>query len=70
MLITAETRDFEGSKPSAHTDDEAPGSIPARYRDRMGGINLERVRRDQRRARLQVVRGLIRHLSQLRNRGQ
>lgn len=35
-------------------------SIPARYRDGAGGINIEQVERDQRRARQEFVRSLFR----------
>lgn len=35
-----------------------PESIPRRYRDGRGGINLERVRQDQRRARRDLVRAV------------
>ncbi|MEQ5837163.1 hypothetical protein [Marinobacter sp. NFXS9] len=37
-------------------------SISPRYRDGLGGIDLERVKRDQRRARREVFRALIRRL--------
>lgn len=37
-------------------------AIPARYRNARGGVNLEQVRRDQRRARRDALRALVRHL--------
>lgn len=37
-------------------------SISPRYRDGLGGIDLERVKQDQRRARREVFRALIRRL--------
>ncbi|MCG2581985.1 MAG: hypothetical protein KA296_14025 [Marinobacter sp.] len=65
MLISQEMTYFHGSNPIALRDnddvsDRLPGSsIPPRYRDGMGGINLEQVRRDQRRARREFVRAMI-----------
>jgi len=76
MLIPAEKTYLRGGNPLAFRDnDDAPGrapsdapksNIPPRYRDRMGGINLEQVRRDQRRARREFVRAIIRSLEKLR----
>ncbi|PCC97981.1 hypothetical protein EAO82_04565 [Halopseudomonas pelagia] len=40
-------------------------SIPARYQDGRGGIDLEQVRRDQREARRQVLQWVIRRLRRL-----
>ena len=37
-------------------------TIPRRYRDGRGGINLDRVRQDQCRARQQSIRALVRWL--------
>lgn len=40
-------------------------SIPARYRDGRGGINLEQVRRDQLRARQEWLRAVVRSMKAL-----
>ncbi|MBL3558217.1 MULTISPECIES: hypothetical protein [Marinobacter] len=72
MLISEEMKYFHGSNPLAlrdnddasgpKTGDSCEGSIPARYRSRMGGINLEQVKRDQRRARTELVQAIIHRL--------
>lgn len=49
-------------------DDSLSGAIPRRYRDGLGGINIEQVRQDQRQARREVVRGMARRLLELRRR--
>ncbi|WP_144244124.1 hypothetical protein [Nitrincola sp. A-D6] len=49
----------------ASTDDSLKGGIPARYLDERGGMDLERVRLDQREARRQVVRAMIRSIKEL-----
>lgn len=49
-------------------DDLLRRTIPHRYRDGLGGINLEQVRQDQRQARRDVVRGMLRRLLNLRRR--
>ncbi|WP_297794911.1 hypothetical protein [uncultured Marinobacter sp.] len=73
MLISQEMTYFHGSHPVALREndevaDRLPGnSIPRRYRNRMGGVNLEQVRRDQRRARSEFVRAMIRRLDKLRH---
>jgi len=73
MLISAEKTYLRGGNPLAfreHADRNAKeshrSSIPLRYRDGMGGINLEQVKRDQRRARRDIVRTMIRSLDRLR----
>jgi|GEM_PF-726523 len=43
-------------------------TIPLRYRNGLGGIDLEQVRRDQLQARQQVVRAMIQRLKNLRRR--
>ena len=73
MLMLKEIRYFQGGNPSAfrenddvsvrRTEDSLEGSIPPRYRDGLGGINLEQVKRDQRRARRDFVRAMIRRLT-------
>ncbi|MBB5321616.1 hypothetical protein [Marinobacter oulmenensis] len=50
------TRDGAGRK---ERDVRGQDTIPRRYRDGRGGINLERVRQDQRRARQQSIRAMI-----------
>ncbi|WP_417579299.1 hypothetical protein [Nitrincola sp.] len=49
----------------ASTDDPLKGGIPARYLDERGGIDLERVRLDQREARRQVIWAMIRRIKEL-----
>ncbi|WP_166254893.1 hypothetical protein [Marinobacter salicampi] len=51
-----------------NVDGSPKGTIPNRYRDGLGGINLEQVRQDQRQARRDVVRGMLRRLLNLRRR--
>lgn len=69
MLISQEMTYFHARNPlvfrenddgSDRSADNIPESgIPARYRNGMGGVNLEQVRRDQRRARRDFVRAMI-----------
>ncbi|MEQ9547425.1 MAG: hypothetical protein RIK85_15590 [Marinobacter sp.] len=69
MLISKEMTFFQAGNPLAFREkddgsdrrvDRMPeSSIPTRYRDGMGGINLEQVRRDQRQARREFVRAMI-----------
>ncbi len=69
MLLSKEMNYFHGHNPLAFREnddvsgrgvDRLPGnSIPTRYRDGMGGIDLELVRRDQRRARREFVQAMI-----------
>lgn len=76
MLISAEKSYLRGGNPLAfrERDDVSErdaselrrSSVPLRYRDGMGGINLEQVRQDQRRARRDFVRAMIRGLNRLR----
>lgn len=73
MLISAEKTYLRGGYPLAfreHADrnekESHRSSIPLRYRDGMGGVNLEQVKQDQRRARRDVVRAMIRGLNRLR----
>ncbi|MEX0606312.1 MAG: hypothetical protein WD623_15480 [Marinobacter sp.] len=47
-------------------DESLKETIPHKYRDGRGGINIEQVRRDQRQAQRQFIRSMIRHLKQLR----
>lgn len=75
MMISAQPKYFQGSRPMTLREPErtrvgpdqdgSGGSIPQRYRDGRGGINLEQVRRDQRQARQQVVRALVRRFKKL-----
>ena len=72
MLISAEKTYLRGGHPLAfreHADRNAKeshrSSIPLRYRDGMGGVNLEQVKRDQRRARRDLMRAMIRGLNRL-----
>lgn len=45
----------------SHTDSPET-SIPTRYRNGRGGINLEQVKHDQRRARNEVVRAMLQRI--------
>lgn len=51
----------ETASEAAETETKE-NAIPARYRNARGGVNLEQVRRDQRRARRDALRALVRHL--------
>lgn len=72
MLMSEEMKYVHGGNPLArrsdhevpdrNADDSLEGSIPPRYRDGLGGINLEQVKRDQRRARQAFVRAMLRSL--------
>ncbi|HET8802730.1 MAG TPA: hypothetical protein VFN01_16290 [Marinobacter sp.] len=72
MLMSEEMKYFHGGNPLARrgnheapdrsADDSLEGNIPPRYRDGLGGINLEQVKRDQRRARQEFVRAMLRGL--------
>ena len=72
MLISAEKPYLSGGNSLAFRE-PADGnakelhrsSIPLRYRDGMGGVNLEQVKRDQRRARRDLMRAMIRGLNRL-----
>ncbi len=73
MMISGEAQYFRNASPlifrdqdkggSERSDDALKVSIPTRYRDGLGGIDLEQVKRDQRRARRQVVRTVLARLS-------
>ncbi len=60
-------RDNDCVEKESH-DDSREGTIPLRYRNGLGGIDLEQVRRDQLQARRQVVRAMIQRLKNLRRR--
>lgn len=72
MLISKEMTYSFGGNTLARRDygkvsdpgvENSPGSsIPPRYRDGMGGINLDTVKQDQRQARREFVRAMIRNL--------
>ncbi len=81
MIVSREVQFFHGGLPltrrdndevtegsEVSVDDSLRGSIPSRYRDGLGGIDLEQVRKDQRQARLEVVRAMMQRLGQLRGR--
>lgn len=51
--------------PEGSADDSLKGSIPSRYRDGRGGVDLERVRLDQHEARRQVIQAMIRRIEKL-----
>ena len=75
MLFSSEAHHFQQGEQSTHSDhddieevsttDSPTESIPPRYRDRNGGIDLEQVRQDQLRARRQVVQAMLRRLKNL-----
>ena len=78
MMISEEVRYFHDDDPLTRRDDgkveegsggdSLEGTIPLRYRDGVGGIDLEQVRRDQLQARREVVRAIIRRLEKLQRR--
>ena len=78
MLISDEMKYFHGGNPLARgvnddvtgqrVDESFEGSIPPRYRDGRGGINMEQVQRDQRQARQELVRAMLHRLAKLRGR--
>lgn len=78
MIVSEEVQYFHRGSPlsrqendnleKASVDESLEGTIPLRYRDGMGGIDLEQVRRDQLQARRQVVRAMIRRLAKLQRR--
>lgn len=46
-------------------DDSLKESIPSRYRDGRGGVDLERVRLDQHEAKRRIIQSMIRRIQQL-----
>lgn len=56
--------------PDRSANDAPESGIPPRYQDGMGGIDLEKVKRDQRQARRAVVRAMIQSLRRLRPRAR
>lgn len=78
MIVSEEVQYFHRGSPftrqenddleKASVDDSLEGTIPLRYRDGTGGIDLEQVRRDQLQAQRQVVRAMIQRLAKLRPR--
>lgn len=77
MLISDEMMHLNGGNPITHRnndgvpdpcdDDSSASSIPPRYRDGRGGIDLEQVKCDQRQARRNFVLAMIRHLTKRRH---
>lgn len=75
MIVSGEVQYFHGvgvltrrdpaDVEAGHVGVSLKGAIAPRYRDGLGGIDLEQVRRDQRQARRQVVRAMIQRLEQL-----
>lgn len=56
----------ESAIGSAKSADASPeDSIPPRYRDNRGGIDLERVQMDQNEARRQVIQVMVRRIETL-----
>lgn len=78
MHFLSEAHLFQQGDPLTHSDnddmeevstnDSPMESIPQRYRDGSGGIDLEQVRQDQLRARRQVVQAMVRRLKNLSRR--
>ncbi|MFL1406535.1 hypothetical protein ACJO2E_14465 [Marinobacter sp. M1N3S26] len=71
MIISAEVQHVYPGSATMRRENEAekrpvdsvPGdTIPPRYRDGRGGVALERVQKDRREARRQVVRAMMRRL--------
>lgn len=75
MLISEEVKYFQGvntlafrendNVPCKRIDESPEGSIPPRYRDGLGGINLEQVKQDQRQARRELILAMARRLGTL-----
>lgn len=75
MLISEQIKYFQGGVlPAQRNPDDLSGrrvedpladGIPTRYRDGHGGINLERVKRDQRMARNEFVRAMLQRMRNL-----
>lgn len=71
MMVSEEEQYFQGRGPLIFREDDevkegnVEDYIPLRYQNGQGGINLEKVRRDQLQARRQVVRAMIRRLEKL-----
>ena len=61
LLVHSDHHDKEG----VSTDDSPGESIPHRYRDKSGGINIEQVRKDQLRARQQVVQAALKRFKKI-----
>lgn len=59
------TRRGNDDVEDGNVNDSLEGAIPLRYQDGSQGINLEHVRQDQRQARRQVIRAMIRRLGEL-----
>lgn len=59
------SRSDNDDMPKGSVDDSLKESIPSRYRDGRGGIDLERVRLDQHEARRRVVQSMVRRIQQL-----
>lgn len=78
MLISDQIKYFHSGNPLAgrenddvsgqRLDESFEGSIPPRYRDGRGGIDLEQVKRDQRQARQELVQAMLHRLGKLRGR--
>ena len=51
--------------PEGSADNLLKASIPSRYRDGRGGVDLERVRLDQQEARRQVIQAMVRRIEKL-----
>lgn len=78
MMVLGEAQYLHGAGPlivrdqdkteDGYSDAELKVSIPPRYRDGLGGIDLEQVKRDQRRARRKVMRAALDQLGRLRSR--
>lgn len=51
--------------PKGSADDSLKESIPSRYHDGRGGVDLERVRLDQHEAKRRFIQSMIRRIQQL-----
>jgi allophanate hydrolase subunit 1 len=54
------TRLNKGDEEKQGVDDES--AIPLRYQDGLGGIDIEKVQREQRQAKQQFIRAILRYL--------
>lgn len=78
MLISEQIKYFHSGNPltrpehddvsDQRVDEPIEGSIPPRYRDGRGGINMAQVKRDQRQARQELVQAMLHRLGKLRGR--
>ncbi|MBT2788523.1 MULTISPECIES: hypothetical protein [unclassified Halomonas] len=70
MIASKQKAYFNDGDPLARCDEEVAekesvddkSAIPLSYQDRLGGIDIEKVRREQRQAKQQFIRAIVRYL--------